>query len=190
MQEGTSLKDYLDRLNKILLDLSNIDINIDDEDADLILLASLPPSYENFRESLTNEKNSLFLEEVRSGFHSRELLHTCSGPVSDNQGVGLVTNINQGYGKLGKKKKFSKKLNRGPKASDLCNYCKEKGHWKNEFPKKRQGQHDKASSTVTVAEDGTKSDEDIDLAADSHTHYTDVWIMDSGESYRICPRSD
>ncbi|GAA0156147.1 hypothetical protein LIER_13705 [Lithospermum erythrorhizon] len=81
--EGTSLKDHLDRLNTILLDLRNIDIEIDDKDVVLILLASLPPSYENFRESLTNGKDSLSLEEVRSALHSRELLHTYSGPVSD-----------------------------------------------------------------------------------------------------------
>ncbi|GAA0168011.1 hypothetical protein LIER_22829 [Lithospermum erythrorhizon] len=128
MQEGTFLKDHLDRLNTILLDLRNIDIKIDDEDAALNLLASLPPSYENFRESLTNGKKFSSLEEVRSGLHSRELIHTYSGPVSDNRVVGVVANINTGYGKPGNKKKFSKKPNRGSKASDMCNYCKEKGH--------------------------------------------------------------
>ncbi|GAA0154673.1 hypothetical protein LIER_37939 [Lithospermum erythrorhizon] len=91
----------------------------------------------------------LSLEEVRSVLHSRELLHTCSGPVSDNQ-----------------------------------------LHWKNECPKKRQGQHDKASSAVIVAENGTNSEEDVALVADGHTYYTDVWIMDSGASYHICPRRD
>ncbi|GAA0142462.1 hypothetical protein LIER_03361 [Lithospermum erythrorhizon] len=58
--------------------------------------ASLPPLYDNFRESLTNGKDILSLEKVRSGLHTRELLHTCSGPISDNQVVRLVANINQG----------------------------------------------------------------------------------------------
>lgn len=48
MQEGTSLRDHLDQLNKILLDLRNIEIKVDDEDATLILLTSLPLSYETF----------------------------------------------------------------------------------------------------------------------------------------------
>lgn len=33
MQEGTPLRDHLDKLNKILLDLRNIDVQVDDEDA-------------------------------------------------------------------------------------------------------------------------------------------------------------
>lgn len=48
MQEGTQLQDHLDSLNSILLDLRNIDVKVEDEDAALILLVSLPNSYENF----------------------------------------------------------------------------------------------------------------------------------------------
>ncbi|GAA0144155.1 hypothetical protein LIER_04672 [Lithospermum erythrorhizon] len=158
MQEGTSLKDHLDRLNSILLDLRNIEIKIDDEDAALILLASLPLSYENFLESITNRKDSLSLEES--------------------------------YDKLGKKRFSKKPFKKGPKLGNTCNYCKEKGHWKSDCPKKRQGQFGNASGTVAVAEDGSKSDEDIALVADGHTHYTDVWVMDCGASYHICPRRE
>jgi len=28
------------------------------------------------------------------------------------------------------------------------------------------------------------------LAVDGHTHYTDVWVLDSGASYHICPRRE
>jgi len=79
MHEGMSLKEHLDQLNSILLDLHNIDIEIDDEDAALILLVSLPLSYENFRESFISGKYSLYVEEVRYALHSRELRHSCSG---------------------------------------------------------------------------------------------------------------
>ena len=51
MQEGMSLIDHLDQLNTLLLDLRNIEVKIEDEDAALILLVSLPPSYENFVQS-------------------------------------------------------------------------------------------------------------------------------------------
>lgn len=47
MQEGMSLKEHLDELNSILLELRDIDVKIEDEDATMVLLASLPP-YENF----------------------------------------------------------------------------------------------------------------------------------------------
>jgi hypothetical protein len=41
-------------------------------------------------------------------------------------------------------------------------------------------QQHKASGNVVVTEDGTHSKEDIALFADGHTHYTDVWVLDSG----------
>jgi hypothetical protein len=48
-------------------------------------------------------------------------------------------------------------------------------------------QQQKASGIVVVVEDGTHFEEDIALVADGHTHYTDVWVLDSGASYHICP---
>jgi len=68
-----SLREYLDQLNSILLDLHNIDITIDGEDAALVMLISLPLSYENFRESFIRGKDSFSLEEVRYTLHSREM---------------------------------------------------------------------------------------------------------------------
>jgi hypothetical protein len=51
-------------------------------------------------------------------------------------------------------------------------------------------QHHKASGNVVVIEDGTHSEEDIALVADGHTHYTDLWVLDSEVSYHICPRRE
>jgi len=66
----------------------------------LILLVYLPFSYENFRESFISGKDLLFLEEVRSALHSRELRDSCSGTDLDGQVVWLVANNNHGYGKV------------------------------------------------------------------------------------------
>ena len=70
--------DHLHQLNTILLDLRNIEVKIEDEDAALILLVSLPPSYENFMQSFIVGKDIVSLEEVRSSLHSRELRHKAS----------------------------------------------------------------------------------------------------------------
>ena len=66
MQSGTPLQEHLEKLNSILLDLRNLDVKVDDEDAALILLVSLPSSYENFVESFVVGKDSLTLEEVKA----------------------------------------------------------------------------------------------------------------------------
>ncbi|KAL6133480.1 hypothetical protein ACLB2K_065715 [Fragaria x ananassa] len=66
MEEGTTLRDHLDQLNTILLELRNVDVKVDDEDAALILLVSLPLSYENFVDSFIGRRDTVTLEEVRS----------------------------------------------------------------------------------------------------------------------------
>ena len=42
MKEGTPIAKHLDEFNKIIFDLKNIDIKLEDEDQLLILLCSLP----------------------------------------------------------------------------------------------------------------------------------------------------
>ena len=55
------------------MELSNIDVKMEDEDLTMILLASLPPYYENFVSSLSVGKDSITLEKVHSSLYSREL---------------------------------------------------------------------------------------------------------------------
>ncbi|KAJ4703754.1 Retrovirus-related Pol polyprotein from transposon TNT 1-94 [Melia azedarach] len=186
MQEGMPLRDHLDQLNTILLELRNIDVKVEDEDAALILLVSLPLSYENFVQSFIVGKDTVSLEEVRSSLHTRELRHKATGTGADNQAAGLVASESYGHGNSGKKK-FKKPVSKGPKPNDVCNYCKEKGHWKSDCPKKKR-QQDKLTGTAAVAD--TNSEEDIALVADEHTDHNDVWILDSGASYHICPRRE
>ncbi|KAJ4728619.1 Retrovirus-related Pol polyprotein from transposon TNT 1-94 [Melia azedarach] len=78
-------------------------------------------------------------------------------------------------------------VSKGPKPNDVCNYCKEKGHWKSYCPKKKR-QQDKPTGTAAVVD--TNSEEDIALVADEHTHHNDVWILDSGASYHIYSRRE
>ncbi|KAJ4718340.1 Retrovirus-related Pol polyprotein from transposon TNT 1-94 [Melia azedarach] len=186
MQEGMPLRDHLDQLNTILLELRNIDVKVEDKDAALILLVSLSLSYENFVQSFIVGKDTVSLEEVRSSLHTRELRHKATGTGVDNQAAGLVASGSYGYGNSGKKK-FKKPVFKGPKPNDVCNYCKENGHWKSDCPKKKR-QQDKPTGTATVAD--TNSEEDIALVADEHTDHNDVWILDSGASYHICPRRE
>ncbi|KAJ8632501.1 hypothetical protein MRB53_025837 [Persea americana] len=48
--------EHLDDFNKIIADLMNIDVKIDDEDNALLLLNSLPDSYDHFTHTLINGK--------------------------------------------------------------------------------------------------------------------------------------
>ncbi|KAK9675632.1 hypothetical protein RND81_11G020200 [Saponaria officinalis] len=192
MQEGMPLRDHLDQLNTILLDLRNIDVKVDDEDAALILLVSLPVSYENFVQSFIVGKDTVTLEDVRSSLHIRELRHKAAGTITYNQATGLVASGGYGQGNSGKKKFKNFSYSgasgyKGPKPTDVCNYCKEKGHWKFDCPKKKN-QHEN-SGTAVIADVDSEED-DYALITDTTTHQIDEWILDSGASYHICPRRE
>lgn len=47
MREGLSFKAHLDKFNKIIMDLKNIDIKNDDEDQTIFILCSLPAHHMN-----------------------------------------------------------------------------------------------------------------------------------------------
>nr|GEZ81923.1 UDP-glucose 6-dehydrogenase 3 [Tanacetum cinerariifolium] len=61
---GTKVGYHIDEFNKLILDLANINIEIEDEDQAFMLLTSLPLSYENFVETLLNVRKSLTMEDV------------------------------------------------------------------------------------------------------------------------------
>ncbi|KAL1556436.1 Retrovirus-related Pol polyprotein from transposon TNT 1-94 [Salvia divinorum] len=174
--------------NKLLLKqrLFRLRMREEDEDVALILLVSLPESYENFVESFMTGKETLSLEDVRSALHIREDRQQATSSAMENQASGLSV-MGKRQKKSGKKKSKSKGL-KGPKPGDICNYCKEPGHWKFDCPKKKkkQGKKEDADGSATVAEaDDTNSEEGLALVADEQPHWNDVWILDSG-AYAVC----
>lgn len=88
-------------------------------------------------------------------------------------------NNGMGHGKMNRNKKLFYK---GPKPDDVCNYYKEKGHWKSDFPKRKQ------SGFVVVGEDDTRSEHEIAIFASGKKHPSDVWVLDTIMLYHMCQR--
>ncbi|KAH9704361.1 Integrase catalytic domain-containing protein [Citrus sinensis] len=73
MKEGTAMKDHLDEFNKLILDLENVNVMLEDEDRALILLSSLPDSYEHFMDTLLYGRQTLTLKDVKNALKSKDL---------------------------------------------------------------------------------------------------------------------
>ncbi|GJZ15987.1 hypothetical protein Tco_0551664 [Tanacetum coccineum] len=58
------LSEHIDEFNKLIDDLVNIDVDIDDEDQALMLLTSLQSLYDNFMEELLHGRESFTLEDA------------------------------------------------------------------------------------------------------------------------------
>nr|GEY17769.1 putative ribonuclease H-like domain-containing protein [Tanacetum cinerariifolium] len=76
---GTKLGNHIDEFNKLILDLANIHIEIEDEDHALMLLTSLPSSYKNFVKTLLYGRESLTMEDVLVTLNSMELKKRTEG---------------------------------------------------------------------------------------------------------------
>ena len=61
MVETKSVVEQLTEFNKIIDDLQNIDVKLDDEDKALLLLNSLPRSFEHFKDALLYARSPLLL---------------------------------------------------------------------------------------------------------------------------------
>nr|GFB88508.1 retrovirus-related Pol polyprotein from transposon TNT 1-94 [Tanacetum cinerariifolium] len=88
MSPSLKLGDHIDEFNKLILDLENIDIEIKDEDQTLMLITSLPSSYENFVKTLLHGRESLTVEDVLETMNSRELKKRTEG-TKEETGDGL-----------------------------------------------------------------------------------------------------
>nr|GFC45528.1 retrovirus-related Pol polyprotein from transposon TNT 1-94 [Tanacetum cinerariifolium] len=73
MSPSKKLCDDIEDINKVILDLENIDIEIEVEDQAIILLTSLTSSYENVVETLLYWKESLAMEDVLMTLNLKEL---------------------------------------------------------------------------------------------------------------------
>lgn len=136
--EDKGIIDQLDDFHKIIDDLENIDVKIDDEDKAVILLNSLPKSYEQLKDAmLYGRDNTITLEEVESALKSKELQRQNEGKQEASSGESLNVKqklIKGGFQKKNTQdfKKSSKEKGKGAdgKETRKCHYCKKPGHLK------------------------------------------------------------
>ena len=73
MTEDKVLAGQLNMFNKLILDLENIDVKIDDEDQVLLLLCVFPRTHAHFKETLLYRRESLTIKEVQSTLYFKDL---------------------------------------------------------------------------------------------------------------------
>ncbi|GJQ96508.1 retrotransposon protein, putative, ty1-copia subclass [Tanacetum coccineum] len=87
MSAGRKISEHIDEFNKIVLDLANIEIKFEDEDLALLLLTSLPASYEHFVDTLLYGWKTLTLEDVMAALNSKEIKERSKAKEDDGEGL-------------------------------------------------------------------------------------------------------
>ncbi|GJV72006.1 retrovirus-related pol polyprotein from transposon TNT 1-94 [Tanacetum coccineum] len=188
MSPGTKLGDHIDEFNKLILDLANIDIEIEDEDQTLM---SLPSSYENFVETLMYGRESLTMEDVLATLNSRELKKRTEG-IKEETGDGLYVrgrSDHSGKAHSGRSSRFKSK---GGTGKLKCFICHSEGHLKRDCLMKKssrvvkKGKHDQDSNSSDDKGNAYFGEALVVVGNDEMT----ALVMDSGGSYHMKHRRD
>ncbi len=133
--------------------LRSIEVNITDEDVYMVLLMSLPPSFDNLVTSL----ESMSTKDVDLQFIVARLLHEVSKrkECESSETTALVNKTHKSNEKL-------------------CFYCKKPGHFVINYLKKKNDEKEKVNQACEDHEQMFVAA----LSANDHTTYD--WIVDSG----------
>jgi hypothetical protein len=183
MAEEVSVAQNLNEFNAVINQLSSMEIDFDDEIRALIILASLPNSWEAMRMAMSSSvrKNKLKYEDIRDLILSEEMRirdsseASCSGATLNLETRGRGYGKNSGRGRSRFRKRISES---GSGNLTECWNCGKTGHFKNNCkePRKKIG-NDYSANVVT--------EEVYDALILSVDSPLDSWVLDSRASFHI-----
>ncbi|GJT91508.1 retrovirus-related pol polyprotein from transposon TNT 1-94 [Tanacetum coccineum] len=179
------------KFNKLILDLANIDIKIEDEDQALMLLTSLPSSYENFVEKLLYGRESLTMEDVLVTLNSRELKKRTEG-TKEETGDGLYVRGRSDHSGKAHSGRSSQFKSRGRTSKLKCFICHSEDHLKRDCPMKKSSGFVKKGK---CNQDSDSSDDEGNayfgeaLVVVKNDEMTEL-VMNLGGSYHMTHRRD
>ncbi|PKA49510.1 Retrovirus-related Pol polyprotein from transposon TNT 1-94 [Apostasia shenzhenica] len=184
MSEGANLLEHMNVFSKMISQLRSINVKLEEENEALLLLSSLPKSYDHLVTTILYGKDTLKVEEVNATLLSNEVRN------KQSTGESLTVKTSQDRGRS--KNKFGNQYRYrsiSKENDNRCYYCKKEGHWKRDCPKKsKQQQQKKSGEEASVASRLEKDSET--LCTFSCMDSSDSWILDSDCSYHMCPFRD
>ena len=87
MQEGSDLVEYMNAFNQVVTDLARLGATVDDEDRAILLLCSLPSSYDHLITTLTHGKETVKNEDITAALLSYDMRKKNAVEVSHGEGL-------------------------------------------------------------------------------------------------------
>lgn len=177
IKDSRDIQGHIDDFNKLIVDLENIGVEYEDEDKALVLLYSLPKSYETLVDILQHGRETISVEDVVSALKAKK--EKWKSEVSEQTGYGLIV---RGKPSNREKKEKARSKSQGKK-SLKCFVCHEEGYFKKDCLKIKKDVKPQGSREAAIVEndDGYES-ANVLVASTSHS---DKWIMDSACSFHM-----
>ena len=176
MQEGSDLVEYMNAFNQVVTDLARLGATVDDEDRAILLLCSLPSSYDHLITTLTHGKETVKNEDITAALLSYDMRKKNAVEVS--HGEGLLVKGEQwrkGY-EAGKNKK----------KNIQCHKCKQWGHMRKDCPELNGG----ASANKATHGDDSDNSSDVLIVSDRRSTKGEAWMLDSACSFHATPNRE
>ncbi|RVW14266.1 Retrovirus-related Pol polyprotein from transposon TNT 1-94 [Vitis vinifera] len=197
-KEGTPIAEHLNEIKSIVNQLAAMKITFDDELQALLLLSSLPESWETLVVTVSNSTPDgvVTMSQVTSSLLNEETRRKSSG---SSHSEALVIE-NRGRGRSKSKASHNRDKSRGRSSSiskkDVeCYYCHKKGHMKRECRKlkfkeqNKEKNSEKKQNDTAVVTDGELMIIRDDVSVNLIGQETD-WVIDSGASFHVTSRAD
>ncbi|GKC36281.1 retrovirus-related pol polyprotein from transposon TNT 1-94 [Tanacetum coccineum] len=188
MPAGRKISEHIDEFNKIVLDLANIEVKFEDEDLALLLLTSLPASYQHFVVTLLYGREALTLEDAMAILNSKKIKERYKAKRDDGEGLYVrgSTDRRDSHQSRGK----SRSKSQGGRLK--CYICQSEDYLKRNCPKNN---HNKSSGYVKKDDQPSSSgstydDSEVMMVMSAHAQALLDLIMDSGCSYHMTPMLD
>ncbi|RDX94958.1 hypothetical protein CR513_22583, partial [Mucuna pruriens] len=193
-KEGTSLSNHLNELQGIIDQMSRMGIKFEDEILGLLLLNSLPESWETFKVFITNlaPNGVVSLQMVKGSVLNKEMRTKAQGS-SSQSGVLVIENKGRSQ-KKEREKSISKSKSRYKNMK--CHYCHKTWHihkhyflWKKENKGKKGKLKEKDDDHVTTAIGDDlvilRDFESVNIVSDES-----MWIIDGGATLHVTSRKE
>ena len=198
--DGKSMTDHLNNFQGIMNQLSAMGIKFDEEIQGLLLLGSLPDSWEILRTSLSNSAPDgvISMDLAKSSVLNEEMRRKSQG-TSSQPDVLVSEHRGRSNSRAPKNRDQSRSKSKGRYKNVECHYCHKKGHTK-KYCWKLKNNNEKASKDKGKKKDDSDEDrvnatstdfllvEEFESAnlVDNSTS----WVIDSGASVHVTSRRD
>ncbi|KAG6395193.1 hypothetical protein SASPL_145834 [Salvia splendens] len=195
--ESANMTEHLNAYQGLINQSINMKISLDDEVIALLLLSSLPDSWDTLVVSISNSapRGALTLQMVKDCLLNEESRRREQDHSSETKAM-VAENSDRGRNK-NRNSQNTRDKSRGKskhKKDFKCHYCGGPNHYERDCRKKKRDQmrgnnENAEKDTMAVATDGDVVVVCDDACVSSSCQQTD-WIVDSGASYHIKPYRD
>lgn len=204
-KESKALSDHLNDFHGIIQQLSAMDIKFDDEIHGLLLLGTLPDSWDTFRMTLCNSapNGKVTLDFAKVGILNEEMRKKSHGVSSSPEEAYVAENRGRGKSRAPSGRDKSRSKSRGRYKNLKCHYCDKTGHIQKYCYKMKRdnkggnGKQDKKQDQKDQDNDdraAAATVEDLIIVHDESlvnlANYETSWVIDSGASLHVTSRKE